>query len=120
MRRLWAILLLGVSAFSLIAPELLAADLNSILPACCRRAGKHHCAMPAGQQSGPAMQPARCAAFPVSAPATAPRATAIVPAAFTLCARLADQAAAICEVQPISRASCHRATIDRGPPSLLS
>ena len=44
MQRTLASLLLALVSFSLIGP-LLVADTASNLPACCRRDGKHHCAM---------------------------------------------------------------------------
>src|ERR1700743_3776323 len=48
MRRAQALLLLGLFSFALISPALLAADPDSALSACCRRDGKHHCAMETG------------------------------------------------------------------------
>ena len=44
MRRAFASLLVSVFSFPLIAPVLLA-NTTADLPACCRLAGKHHCAM---------------------------------------------------------------------------
>jgi len=44
MRRVWATLVLVLFSFSLIGP-LVSANVQSGVPACCRRAGKHHCAM---------------------------------------------------------------------------
>jgi len=70
LRRLSAILLLALFSFSLIAPALVA-DSDATLPACCRRAGKLHCAMAGtsgGQSSsGPAFAAGgRCPYFPDS------------------------------------------------------
>jgi hypothetical protein len=70
MRRVPAILLVFLFSFSLIGPALFQDD-ESNLPACCRRAGKHHCGM-AGRDmaeapsSGPAVDAlrARCPLFP--------------------------------------------------------
>jgi hypothetical protein len=45
MRRVCASLLLPVFSLPLIAPALASAPDDSQLPACCRRDGKHHCAM---------------------------------------------------------------------------
>ncbi len=46
LRRLLSILLLAVFALPLATPLLaLGQDADAGLPACCRRAGKHHCAM---------------------------------------------------------------------------
>ena len=45
-RRLLSILLFWATLFPLIAPALTTGALGqSTLPACCRRAGKHHCEM---------------------------------------------------------------------------
>jgi len=45
MRRACASLLLLVFSLPLIAPALASLPDDSQLPACCRRGGKHHCAM---------------------------------------------------------------------------
>jgi len=52
LRRTVAILLAGLFSFSLIAP-LFSAGSDANLPACCRRNGKHHCAMAAGAAQMP-------------------------------------------------------------------
>jgi len=44
-RRLLAISLLMLFSFSLISPLLASDAVEASLPACCRRAGQHHCAM---------------------------------------------------------------------------
>ena len=59
-RRILASLLLVLFSFSLIAPALFASDPASKLPACCRRDGKHHCAM----TTGSGFHAAKCADFP--------------------------------------------------------
>src|SRR3954447_6818404 len=41
-RRSWAMMLLAIFSFSLIAPAM-SASPESKLPSCCSRAGKHHC-----------------------------------------------------------------------------
>ena len=67
MRRLWAATLVVLFSLSLIGPALSASSPESNLPACCRRDGKHHCAMMAMQSaasSGPVLAGARCASFP--------------------------------------------------------
>ncbi len=45
MRRAFAVTLVLVLSLPLIAPALASAPDESQLPACCRRNGKHHCAM---------------------------------------------------------------------------
>ena len=73
-RRTLAIALLALFSFSLIGPVAFASDPESNLPACCRRAGKHYCAMlmaEAGSSSGPSIQASRCPSFPQGSGATA-------------------------------------------------
>lgn len=63
MRRSLALLLMALFSFSLISPAVFASDPDSKLPECCRRGGKHHCAMMAMQSespSGPSVEPGRC------------------------------------------------------------
>jgi hypothetical protein len=66
-RRSSAVLLLALFIWSLISPALSAAEPDSKLPSCCRRAGKHHCAM-IGSASDPPLAPvlqaSRCPSFP--------------------------------------------------------
>jgi hypothetical protein len=45
MRRALAMLLLTLFSLPLIAPAFASSPDDSQLPACCRRGGKHHCAM---------------------------------------------------------------------------
>ena len=47
MRRLLAISLMMLFSFLLISPLLASDAVEASLPACCRREGKHHCAMQA-------------------------------------------------------------------------
>jgi len=64
-RRVMALVLLGLFSISLISPGALAPDPEAGLPACCRRNGKHHCAMvtEAGSESGPAVHSSPCLSF---------------------------------------------------------
>lgn len=45
MRRAWAAILVVLFSYPLIAPAFASSPVDSQLPACCRRDGKHHCAM---------------------------------------------------------------------------
>jgi hypothetical protein len=67
MRRALATLLIAVFGFPLIAASIFA-QAASDLPACCRRAGKHHCSMPGQRDStgGPSVTAtqAKCPLFP--------------------------------------------------------
>ena len=64
-RRVLAIALLSLFSLSLIPPSTFASDPDAGLPACCRRAGKHHCFLATeGSSSGPALQASPCGFFP--------------------------------------------------------
>jgi len=75
MRRVLASALVAAFSIPLIAPAL-AADPDSQLPACCRRLGKHHCAMQDdySQTSGPAVRAVavRCSSFPAMSATPSP------------------------------------------------
>lgn len=45
MRRVWAAILVVLFSYPLIAPAFASLPGDAELPACCRRNGKHHCAM---------------------------------------------------------------------------
>jgi hypothetical protein len=64
MRRSIAILLALVFNWMLILPAF-AGSAESKLPACCRKNGKHHCALTQSQEStsAPSVQAGRCAFF---------------------------------------------------------
>jgi hypothetical protein len=83
-RRLTATLLLALFSISLMSA--FGADPDAKLPACCRRNGKHHCAMAAGSSASP--EPGfkandKCPLYPGAAlstsvvPAIAPPAAAL-------------------------------------------
>src|ERR1022692_907467 len=62
-----AMLLVALFGLSPMSPLVLATDADSRLPACCRRGGKHSCAMTASQpasSSGQTLQAAKCRFFP--------------------------------------------------------
>ncbi len=68
MRRVISSLLLALFSFPLIA-QAFALNPAPSLPACCRRAGAHHCAMPGPDthsHSGPQLALSRCSQFPQS------------------------------------------------------
>jgi hypothetical protein len=66
-RRFPAILLLALFSFSLLSP-VSGSDSDANLPACCRLAGKHHCAMRmdgGDSQSGPGFRAnGKCPLYP--------------------------------------------------------
>jgi len=126
MRRVPALLLVFLFGFSLIAPAL-SVDDESNLPACCRRDGKHHCAMmdrdmAQAPSSGPAAGAlrARCPFFPgggavLPHPGAALLATA-QPAGVPIDCRIAAGA----QSEAGYRISFSRSHQKRGPPRLLS
>ena len=68
-RRITAISLLLTFSFALITPALSASDPETKLPPCCRRNGKHHCAMIGSQtetSSVPTLQASNCASYPTA------------------------------------------------------
>jgi hypothetical protein len=119
MRRALAILLLALFSFPLITPALFASDEDSNLPACCRRGGKHHCAMMAMQSespSGPAAQAARCSSFPAASEIPG-RPAVSLPAVFqAIFAGLLSHPASCPQAEALCRISYSRAGQKRGPP----
>jgi hypothetical protein len=124
MRRIWAMLLLAVFGFSLAAPVLLASDPDSNLPPCCRRNGKHHCAMmdsrPASPASGPSLRTDRCALFPHAQAVPAGPIVSLPVAAPAISAGLLGHAAICPQTAALCRSSYSRAGQKRGPPTPLS
>jgi hypothetical protein len=66
MRRFLSSFLIALFSFTLIA-QVISVQPAQNLPACCRRAGAHHCAMPGGavhQESGAQLNATHCPLFP--------------------------------------------------------
>jgi hypothetical protein len=122
-RQAWSILLLVVFGTSLIGPALFAAS-DSNLPACCRRDGKHHCAMldSMGQESpaGPAIQSARmkCPVFPKVGPVSAYSKALGLRASEAIFASIVRHPAVQPQIEALYRVSFSRASQKRGPPAL--
>ena len=126
MRRVPAILLVFLFSFSLIAPALFV-DAESNLPACCRRHGKHRCAMMDGDMaetpsSGAAIDALRvkCPFFP-NGGAMVPECGPALQAAshsdgVSVISHIADRT----QVEAGYPVSLNRSHRKRGPPSLLS
>ncbi len=125
-QRISAILLLAVFSFSLSVPAILA-DSNSTLPACCRRDGKHHCAMMDMQDqqsssSGAGFHAAqqKCPYFPKAGAEQAhskilpPRVSAAI------FASILSHPAAQAQTEAQYRTSFSRARQKRGPPLFFS
>jgi hypothetical protein len=123
MRRVWAILLLAMFSFSLIEPTAFAPDPDSKLPPCCRRDGKHHCAMTADQvasSSGPSLRADRCAVFPVAQAIPARQAVSLPGVAGVVFAGLLSHPAVTSQTEALCRISYSRAGQKRGPPAPLA
>lgn len=119
MRRILAVALLGLFSFSLIEPAVLASDPESRLPACCRRLGKHHCAMDAeaGSSSDPSIQPSLCRFFAGSAVKSLPLAgllKAVQAVSVSMPSLKAYRPSSDTPYRVSYRSTCQK----RGPPSL--
>jgi hypothetical protein len=121
-RRVPAILLLAVFSFSLIGPAMYASDADSNLPACCRRDGKHHCAMAANRtdSSAPALQASKCPAFPGSLGVPIQPTGGLVSVSQAVFAAVVSHPASQPQVQALYRVSFSRAGQKRGPPVFFS
>lgn len=122
-RRIAAILLLGVFSFLLIAPAAMAQDPEAQLPACCRTHGKHHCMMPTGNQSGgPSFQAQndRCPLFPKAGAFGSYHQTVTLAASQRFFASIVSHPAAHAQTEALYRISYSRTGQKRGPPVVLS
>ncbi len=115
-RRIPAILLLGLFSFSLIEPAALAEDASR-LPACCRREGLHHCAMTNAQtgQTGPSARPV-CAAFSRTGAAPACSKTLVAPSVWAVFAEVVTYRAASPRAEVFAPIFYSHAHHKRGPP----
>jgi len=123
MRRTLAMLLMALFSFSLISPVVLASDPESNLPACCRRGGKHHCAMMAMQSespSGPSVQTGGCPLFP--SPGAIPAGPAVsLPGFFqAIFTGLLSYSDFLPSTKTLCLSSYSRAGQKRGPPASIS
>jgi hypothetical protein len=123
LRRILAITLLAIFGMPLFAPLVAsAATAEMHLPACCRRNGKHHCAMSLSNSGVPAHQaPAfraplgRCPYYP--AQTTSPSNSFAMTAATAIFAELVSHPAFHAQTESKWRISRDRARQKRGPPS---
>jgi hypothetical protein len=119
MKGIVAIVLAMLFSWTPILP-LFASSASSTLPACCRKAGKHHCVE---QSSSPdraaSMAAQKCPMFPH---ATAPaHVESYTPSDSTIFfAGLVSHPAVSAQVEAGYRISFHRARQKRGPPAFLS
>lgn len=134
-RRVPAIVLLVLFNFALIGPVWIGdADSRANLPACCRRDGKHHCAMSQGamseqamsqammpRESGPALSAnTKCPLYPAATATTAQDATPLTVSMAQSAISYIVRAAGTTQNEAGYRISFSRARQKRGPPALLS
>jgi hypothetical protein len=134
LRRLLSILLFGATLLPLVAPILSSGAMaQSTLPACCRRAGKHHCAMSAatttnliGDKTDSASRHVRVSAPCEKCPYSQRSLGAVHLQVFTAAAIVSPRAcvlhapSATAQAECLRRISFDRSRQKRGPPSLLS
>jgi hypothetical protein len=127
MRRALATLLLALFSFSLISPAVLASDPESNLPACCRRDGKHRCAMMGAMMamqsespSGPALQAARCPSFPGAGAVMASPAVSLPGLSQSVFTGFFSHSVFRRATEALCLSSYSRAGQKRGPPAKIS
>jgi len=122
-RRVIATLLAALFSVSLMGPVLFASDADANLPACCRRAGKHHCAEAAGGQeapSGPRLQSARCPIYPDASTAPTNRNVGLPAMAWVASAGIVSHPASCLHAETLCLISYSLAGQKRGPPALFA
>jgi hypothetical protein len=120
MHRISAGLLIALFGFALVSPAVLASGDDSNLPPCCRRAGKHHCAMQDLHPSaGPTLRGARCPLYPIAPNAPANRIVTVAGSRLPAFAGLLGHPADHRDRTSISRITFLRPGEKRGPPALL-
>lgn len=122
MRRALALLLLVGFSFPLIAPLFAAGPSEASLPACCRRNGKHHCAMAASMAVSSRYRTisSRCPYRPFAGAALMLPHGFAGPARTAAPIEAAGPAATVREAEAGYRISFDRSRQKRGPPSVLS
>jgi hypothetical protein len=122
MRRFLASLVVGVLAWSFVAP--LALALTTTTPAlCCRRSGKHHCMSGMSGMAGPGNQQLAFQALPTRCPCCSQVATATVVARLAVSTTTTRYSPS--EILTVSQDSLlvhsrfHSPITQRGPPARL-
>lgn len=121
LHRLLAILLTLVFSLSLITP-LLAASPDSQLPACCRKDGKHACAMrktASAPANGPTVSAVKqaCPLYPASAPSFASTSPIAPPALRAGPAALCSSGRLLANAEHHAHAALGHSVPKRGPPA---
>jgi len=118
-------LLIALFSFSLIGSALFVSP-SANLPECCRRNGKHHCAMmmdmaapQVDSPSGPAFKsaPARCPFYSKSGALPSASKTIVLQPSEEFIAALVGYPAVIAQAESRQRISFNRSRQKRGPPS---
>jgi len=124
MRRLSAILLLALFSFSLIGQAVVASDAEASLPACCRRNGKHRCAMVmetrTASTSGPSVLPGACPSFPIARAVPASANTGLPKASPAVFAWIPSRLVSCTQAESLLRVWLGLAGQKRGPPLSFS
>jgi hypothetical protein len=118
MRRVVAVFMLALVSLSLLAPALFAADPDAHLPACCRRGGKHRCAMDtaATADSSPGLTSRTCSDYPPAHIGAAGPASWFAHAAVAVHGLDAANRNPGAQDEPFNHSSYSRAGQKRGPP----
>lgn len=128
MRRILAILLLVVFGMPFVQPIFALAGSGSVsdanLPACCRRDGKHHCAMPMGERMAMSRSQDRAFRAPAEKCPCCPASIAPVshsdlftaPTAQAIYASLISHPSGIAQTRSRWRIARERSRGKRGPP----
>jgi hypothetical protein len=125
LRKLLTIVLLAFIGLPFASPLLaLRAKIDSGVRACCRRSGKHHCLMSAGERAK-LSQGAQAFSSPTEKCPYCPASIAIVHsdafaphAAQAVYAGLTAHPAVVAQTESKMRTSCARSRQKRGPPTL--
>ena len=120
LHRILAILLTAVFSLPLITP-LLSASADPQLPACCRKDGKHACAMrKAAPASGPAVSAVKpaCPLYPVGNPSFAQSDALAAPPLQAATAVLRGSGQLLARAEHRAPTTLGHALPDRGPPTV--
>ena len=115
-------LLVAMFGLAPISPLVLARDSDSRLPACCRRGGRHSCAMTASQpasSSGQTLQAARCRFFPAAQAISPGRTVSLRGVSQAIIGGLVSQPGYHYQAEAVYRAFYSRSGQERAPPYSL-
>jgi hypothetical protein len=125
MRRLLSICLFAATLLPVLAPLLsLGAMADTVVPACCRRDGKHHCmgdmaAMPSADGQQRAQAPREMCPYQQRALVATHHELSAVPATQESEVKLLQPLSSPSQAECLRRISFDRSRQKRGPPTLL-